>query len=123
MSDVPLDSTDGRSGTDSPDTAPSVTPDTAFAALADARRRTVVAALCEHAEDTMLIETLVDHVVSREAPSTSTRRHVHTSIVNVELPKLHEWGLVEYDGVQGTVRYVDSPLVEGLLAQVAENDR
>ena len=90
MSDVPLDSTDGRSGTDSPDTAPPVTPDTVFAALANQRRRIVVTALREHTGDTMAIEALVDHVVSQEAPSGSTRRHVHTSIADVELPKLDD---------------------------------
>ncbi|EMA54940.1 DUF7344 domain-containing protein [Halococcus salifodinae] len=122
MSDVPLDSTDGRSGTDL-DTTPSVTPEDAFAALADPRRRTVVTALREHTGDTMAIETLVDHVVSQEAPSAATRRHVHTSITDVELPKLDDWGLVEYDCARSTVRYIASPLVEGLLAHIAENDR
>ena len=122
MSDMPLDSTDGRSGTDSPDTAPPVTPDTAFAALANQRRRIVVTALREHTGDTMAIEALVDHVVSQEAPSGSTRRHVHTSIADVELPKLDNWGLVEYDSARKTVRYVASPFVEGLLAQITEHD-
>jgi|AntDeeMinimDraft_5_1070356.scaffolds.fasta_scaffold06970_3 DNA-binding transcriptional ArsR family regulator len=122
MSDVPLDSTDGRSGT-APDTMPSVTPDDAFAALADPRRRTVLTALREHTGDTMTIETLVDRVVSQEAPSAATRRHVHTSIADVELPKLDDWGLIEYDSAQETVRYVASPLVEGLLTHVTENER
>jgi hypothetical protein len=123
MSDMPSDSTDSRFGTDPPDTAPSVTPDTAFAALADSRRRTVLAALREHGDDPVGVETLVDRVVSREAPSTSTRRHVHTSVVNVALPKLHDWGLVEYDSVQQTVRYDPAPLVEGLLAATENDDR
>ena len=122
MSDVPLDSTDGRFGTDPPETAPSVTPDPAFAALADSRRRTVIAALREHTGDTMAIEALVDYVVSQGAPSGSIRRHAHTSIADVELPKLDDWGLVEYDSARKTVRYVASPLVEGLLAQITEHD-
>jgi hypothetical protein len=122
MFDMPPDPTDGRFGTDPPDTAPLVTPDTAFAALTDSRRRTVLAALREHGDDPVGVETLADRVVSREAPSTSTRRHVHMSVVNVALPKLHDWGLVEYDSARKTVRYVASPLVEGLLAQITGRD-
>lgn len=111
-----LDSAERGFDVDSTGT-PTVTPDGAFEALADPRRRAVLATLHERQDESVTVEALVDAVVSHDTGDSGpkARRRVAASLTAVHLPELDDWGLVEFDTERRTVRYTDSPLIEGLL--------
>jgi DNA-binding transcriptional ArsR family regulator len=119
MSDAPLDPTDG-SERDSTGASSAVTPDSAFAALADPQRRAVLSYLHDRPGESVSVEALVNRLVSRM--DDATRRHIAASLSRTQLPKLDELNLVEYDRERRVVRYIDSPLVSELLARIRESE-
>lgn len=116
MSDASLDSANGHLDADSTDTSPAVTPDDAFRALADPQRRAVLSYLHERPDETVTVETLAGALVREE--SESDQRHLAAALATVHLPTLDTCGVVDYDREHRTVRYIDSPLVSGLLARL-----
>ncbi|WP_254763995.1 DUF7344 domain-containing protein [Natrinema marinum] len=90
--------------------------DALFEALADERRRTVLSVLGDQYHP-IATETLARDVAAREAGTTERavsddRVHeVHTSLVHVHLPVLHEATLVSYDASAGQAAYEGHPAV------------
>jgi hypothetical protein len=83
-----------------------------FDLLANRRRRHVLAFLQE-TDGRATLENLVDHVAAREngvstAELTSEqRRRVHVSLTQSHLPKLDDFGVVDYDADDKVVRRLD----------------
>lgn len=112
MSDASLGSADDRS-----DTSSAVSPDSAFRALSDPKRRAVLSYLHERPNELVTVETLAGALTHE---TESDQRHVAAALATVQLPKLDTCDVVDYDRERRTVRYTDSPLVNGLLARLHE---
>lgn len=122
MSDVTRETAEGTASGEEAERS-SVAPDRAFEALADSRRRAVLSYLHDHPDETLAVESLVDALVEeRPELDPAQRRRVAASLTTTHLPELDDGGLLEYDHECRTVRYTDSPLVDGLLERVNECD-
>ena len=87
--------------------------------LGNRRRRTLLAFLARRAEETVGVDDVVDALVARERPEPGPGTHrerVAIDLHHVHIPKLAEAGVVEYDPLEGTLRYRDRDGVELLLA-------
>lgn len=86
-----------------------------FAALANRRRRHVLYYLREH--DHARIADLAGQIAAWEQdkpiPEVTTENidRIHTSLVHSHLPKLEDYGLVEYDRRSETVCYTYPPVL------------
>lgn len=96
-------------------TAATLTTDTAFEVLAHRHRRAVLGRLAD-SNGTATFDRLAEALPAdaNEAPSPDGAR---LQLHHVHLPKLQEAGLIEYDGTDGSVRYVGNGLVEDLLGR------
>lgn len=86
--------------------------------LQNRRRRTVIRYVAEHGES-VDIGTLSEHLVRQETdePISSQERHrVYVALYQTHLPKLDEYGVVEYDKDRGVVR--PTPLVSVLRTRM-----
>lgn len=95
-----------------------------FGALANKRRRYILYCLHDHTH--MNVETLATQIAAWEEDSPiedipdDVSNQVFTSLVHAHLPKLVDYGLIEYDDRSGAVRYTDVPsLLEEALALAA----
>ena len=89
----------------------SVSPAALFGVLADDRSRYALYHLVEN-DGAVSVEEMASDVAERERgvaePATvDASRRVHTSLYHVELPKLEDYGFVEYDLNEGTVEATD----------------
>ena len=88
-----------------------VSPAALFGVLADDRSRYALYHLVE-SDCVVSVEEMASDVAERERaaaePATAdAARRVHTSLYHVELPKLEDYGFVEYDLDEGTVEPTD----------------
>lgn len=86
--------------------------------LQNRRRRAVIRYLAEHGEQ-VKIGTLSERLVHKETdePISSQDRHrVYVALYQSHLPKLDDYGVVEYDKDRGIVR--STPLVSDLYARM-----
>lgn len=95
------------------------TADAVFRALATSRRRALLAYLEQTDRTVVRVDDLVDHLAGRaDAPSDEDR--LEATLGHIDLPKLHDLGLVEYSAARGEIRYVSHPLVTGALELTAD---
>ena len=99
-----------------------------FGALASKRRRYVLYCLQDH--DQMTVETLAHQIAAWEEDSPiedvpeDVFEQVLTSLMHSQLPKLEDYGLIEYDERSGAVRYTEaSSLLEDALSLAALLDK
>lgn len=81
--------------------------DDALDVLADRQRREVLEYLIEETSDWATIEELAEHLASPESKRTNgarTEKALETRLYHVHVPKLEEYGFVEYDARSGAVR-------------------
>lgn len=94
-----------------------------LALLSTEYNRYVLYYLCESPEDVVSLEELTEYVLDQQAGTGSRdRKQIATFLYHSGLPKLADTGVVEYDGDDGTVRYLGHPLLEELLRVVAERE-
>lgn len=99
---------------------PDSTIDETLALLASRRRRLALRGLRGAEGDWVAAATLADYVAERstDVGGGATRRTVRVALHHVELPKLADAGVVDYDRAAGRARYrggPDADLVERLL--------
>lgn len=90
---------------------------TALDLLANSYRRIVLEYLVERTESVVTFDRLVEHVLEHEARTPGkgpTAREVRMELYHVHLPKLSEFGLLNFDG-DDTVEYSPDPTVEYLV--------
>lgn len=98
----------------------------AYDLLANERRRRVCELLAATDRDQLSLGELTDDVVRLGTPDGPTRaarqrRRIAIDLHHVQLPKLDDAGVVEYDPRGKTVYDLDHPLVEA-VAPADEND-
>ena len=82
--------------------------DVLFQCLAHRRRRAVLSYLVEGSDGTAAVDDLVNVVVAAETHSPSPDRDaVALTLVHTHLPKLAEYGLLEYDHDRARVKTTD----------------
>lgn len=122
MRDESLPTTDTRAVSDGgPGTGKLENPslDEMHRLLSEERRRCLVSYLASHADASVGTGELVDAVVERETPRPGPANHrtrVEIDLTHVQLPKLADAGVVDYDPVAETVEYTPSKTLEALLA-------
>lgn len=91
-------------------TTPSLSIDTLFATLSDARRRYVIHYLLDREDGVADVGTLAERIAAWERATDRRDAPVEDVIVDLHhahLPLLADVGLVEYDQRSGAVRYRD----------------
>lgn len=87
--------------------------------IADRHRRRVIHHLRHEAAGTTTFENLVDQVYDRVSDSTDgllqDREELAIQLYHTHLPKLAEYGVVEFEHTTGTVRYRPNEQVETVL--------
>lgn len=103
----------GRECAEPPDPLDEETIDGIFTAVADSRRRLLVAYLADATDGTATIDELLDHTVDR---LSRPRDRCRVALLHKDLPVLADAGLIDYDERSETVRYHGRPFPEELLA-------
>lgn len=91
--------------------------------LANERRYTVLTRLVTGPADPVSVDALIDFVAEREQPRPgpgTARERIATELHHVHLPILADAGVIDYDPVAGTVRYVASDSVEKIVSTADE---
>lgn len=92
--------------------------------IADRDRRRLIQHLRQNGNEETAIDTLVDQLNgSAQAPAEDRppdRSQLTTQIHHIHLPKLAEYGVVEYEPERGTVRYSSNEQVEAVLDSLPE---
>ena len=105
-------------------TIPDLSIDETLEILADPRRRATLRYLKDSDAEVVDLERLVESVATElgtrpgDGPGAGRLR---VSLRHVHLPKLASAGLVDYDSVEGTLRYQQDEGIESLLHFVGEN--
>ena len=105
------------SGRDVPATGPSL--DAVHRLLASARRRAVLSYLSASDGAAVDVEELVSVVAEGERPAPGPGAHrdrVAADLHHVHLPKLADADVIDFDPVDGTVRYERTAAIEAFLA-------
>lgn len=92
--------------------------------IADRRRRQIIQQLREEAGRETTIDALVDRLYRSD--TTAGERHQNREELAIQLyhtalPRLEDYGVVEYDPDAGTVRYRSNDRVETLLDSIADD--
>lgn len=93
-------------------TPPTLTKDEIFDALKASRRRAVLRYLDENG-GTATTGTLAEHIAAMEngvdvsAISSSQRKRVYVALYQAHLPRMADFGIVEYDSDRGYVKLCD----------------
>lgn len=120
-SESDVESADGMPGrSPNPD---SLSTDQLHRLLANSRRRLVLSYLQSHSGDWVSFEDLVAATARGERPDPGPATHwqrVETDLHHVQLPKLADAGVIEYDPVAGTVQYDPSDELEAALTHSLE---
>ena len=97
--------------------------DAVFELLADERRRHLLYYLIDEACGEAATTDLADHLRSVDAGGDAADRcSIRADLHHRHLPKMETAGLIEYDGWDGSVRYLSDPLLEECLARAAVRD-
>jgi len=91
-----------------------------LAALADEKRRCIVAYLSDSSGDVASLSELARHV-DAHCSTAGDEDQVAITLHHADLPKLEEAGALEYDSRDTTVRYQPGPKVERLLGCLGEH--
>lgn len=73
-------------------------------AVVDQRRRNVLYTLENRGDDVTPLDELADEITSQDTEFDETAK-VRMTLHHKDLPKLDEFGLLEYDSRSGTIRY------------------
>lgn len=88
-----------------------------FDVLADARRARVVRTLADAPERTLDFDRLVDRVAHRtDGDDPLERDRIAIRLHHVDLPKLSDAGVLDYDADDGTVRILTAGTLDGWAA-------
>lgn len=92
--------------------------------LADRRRRGVIHHLRDEATAVTTVDDLTDRLHGTTSVSGSDRQRdreeLATELTHTHLPKLADYGVVEYDRRSGAVRYHADEQIEALLDSLPE---
>lgn len=110
------------------ETAPSIEPtdvtlDQLFDVLANQRRRHVLSYLHEAPTDVVEFSDLIAGVVARESDRNRDTDHYETVAIDIwhtHLPKLANFGLLEYDEEDQMIRYYGHSFLEEHLTHASE---
>lgn len=96
-------------------------------ALSNARRRAVCRHFAGSETEVAGLDELVDVVADAQRRRSSDgpdgdRHAVETQLYHVDIPKLSEVDVVEFDPRSGTVRYLGDPFVEEVLAVIYDGE-
>ncbi|WP_458208806.1 DUF7344 domain-containing protein [Haladaptatus sp. NG-SE-30] len=83
--------------------------------LADDRRRAVLHYFTMRDTDVAELAEIVEHVYEKVTEIT-TLRHARLSLIQIHLPKLADFSVIDYDPQKHTVRYRGGTNLEVLLA-------
>ncbi|WP_331233388.1 DUF7344 domain-containing protein [Natronorarus salvus] len=92
-----------------PDNRPGLERDDVFHLLQSGRRRAVLSYLLTHEEETYVMRDIAEAIAAWEnettveALSSSQRQRVYIALYQSHLPKLDEYGVIEYEQSRGTV--------------------
>ncbi|WP_423747293.1 DUF7344 domain-containing protein [Haladaptatus sp. SPP-AMP-3] len=86
--------------------------DEVFKLLADTHRRHILIHLIETADQPVPLETLVEHLQTR---ANTNREQLQTHLHHLHLPKLADYGVIEYNSSLQLVSYTEHPRLEALL--------
>lgn len=90
---------------------------TVFDVLANARRARIVRTLADAPERTLDFDRLVDHVARRtDEDGPLERDRIAIRLHHVDLPKLSDAGVLDYDADDGTVRILTAGTLDGWAA-------
>lgn len=92
-----------------------------FDLLSNGRRRYVLSYLQRADDDVVELTELVEWVRTQEAGHAADQQNaVAIALHHVQLPKLAEWGLIDYDARSGTIHYDRRPDRERKVALATE---
>lgn len=100
-----------------------ITIDAALELIADPYRRRVLTELMRVGDEAVELESLVDAMGTPSTAATSlisTDRQLRTLLRHTHLPKLAEYGVIDYDFRSGSVRYNETERVEQLVSFVTD---
>ena len=99
--------------------------DTCLELVADRGRRKLLNELRYETNGTTTIDDLVEQLYWRtpsvDAPSPD-REQLSMQLHHTYLPKLDDYGLVEYDMASGTIQYQPEPQLEAVLDALPDED-
>ncbi|WP_435158702.1 DUF7344 domain-containing protein [Haladaptatus sp. DFWS20] len=98
------------SSSDNPDKRCSL--DELFKLLADRHRRHILTYLVTHADQPVPLEALVEHL---ERHTDTDRERLVIRLHHLHLPKLADYGVIEYNSSLQLVSYTEHPRLEALL--------
>lgn len=119
--------TEGDSS-DSSHRSPVLTLDTVFGILSNQRQRYVLYYLQNRSGDAVEFEDLVEYVVMRidetenGDPPVAQREEIVAALHHIDLPKLTDQRIIEFDSRSGTIRYWGNDLLETYLARAAAEE-
>ncbi|KAB1197884.1 MULTISPECIES: ArsR family transcriptional regulator [Haloferax] len=92
--------------------------------VADKNRRRIIHHLRHEADETTTVDEIVDQFHSSGSDSKNDplqdRKNLFIQLYHVHLPKLAEYGIVEFEHRTGTVRYHPNEQVETVLDSLSE---
>lgn len=120
MSDAGPKDNDGENNEDgNGDKISSNSLDRFLKAVADQRRRYVLYILADSDTDVTSLDELADEIAPDD-PQFDDEERVKLILHHRDLPKLAEFGQLDYDSRQGTIRYHSSDAIENLLSYLRE---
>ncbi|WP_435156265.1 DUF7344 domain-containing protein [Haladaptatus sp. DFWS20] len=96
-------------------------PDQFFTALTNQRRRYILAYLSNETSNSATIQELVEDIAAREHDEkTDSHDDIEITLFHHHLPKLVDFGLIEFDKRTKTIRYRDDSRIESLIEYLDE---
>ncbi|WP_231189317.1 hypothetical protein [Haladaptatus sp. DYF46] len=84
--------------------------------IADAQRRQILSYLIENANRPIPLEALLEELMSDgSTDSTLSRERLLIHLHHIHLPKLADYGVIEYNSSLQLVSYTEHPRLEALL--------
>lgn len=108
-------------GSSSDDDDPRLSLDELLKLLADTQRQQILRYLIENADRPVPLEALMEHLNTSACDATTKpmqapdRDRLFIQLHHLQLPKLADYGLIEYNSSLQLVSYLEEPRVEALL--------
>ena len=107
----------GSSSDDDDDQQCSV--DEIFELVADAQRRQILTYLIQNADRPIPLEALLEELMTQtdtsESDQPTEREHLLTRLHHLQLPKLADYGVIEYNESLQLISYIEQSRIEMLL--------
>lgn len=91
--------------------------------LAAGDRREIVHALVQQATGETTIDDLAERLAADGLVTENDSRRLSIKLHHAHLPKLDDYGLVDYDRERGTVSYQSNEYVERVIDSLSESER